>query len=56
VTSPASFGHAGASGCLAWRDPERDLSWALIGTRTADSGWLLRHGSAIGAALLEAAD
>jgi CubicO group peptidase (beta-lactamase class C family) len=51
--SPGSFGHAGWSGCLAWHEPARDLSWALIGTRTADSGWLLRQGSAIGAALLE---
>jgi CubicO group peptidase (beta-lactamase class C family) len=51
--SPGSYGHAGASGCLAWHDPARDLSWVLIGTRTADGGWLLRQGAAIGAALLE---
>ena len=37
-----------------WRDPARGLSWTLIGTRTAESGWLLQQGSAIGAALLEA--
>lgn len=50
--SPGSFGHAGASGCLAWADPTVDVAWALIGTRTAASGWLLRQGSQIGAAVL----
>jgi len=51
--SPTSFGHAGSSGCLAWCDPDRGVSWVLIGTRTADSGWLLRQGSKIAAALLD---
>lgn len=54
--SPASFGHAGASGAFAWYDPAVDLAWALVGTRTAENGWLLRRGAAIGAALLAAAD
>jgi beta-lactamase class C len=53
--SPASFGHAGASGALAWADPSVDLAWALVGTRSADSGWLLRQGAAIGEAMLHAA-
>jgi beta-lactamase class C len=52
--SPESFGHAGAAGCLAWADPARAVAWALIGTRVAQSGWLLRGGAAIGAALLDA--
>ncbi len=50
--SPASFGHAGASGCVAWVDPEHSLSWAILGTTTADNGWLVRSGPAIAAALL----
>ena len=50
--SPASFGHSGASGCVAWHDQERNVSWALIGTRTAENGWLLRRGSEIAAAIL----
>jgi beta-lactamase class C len=52
--SPLSFGHAGASGCLAWADPRADVAWVLLGTRVAQSGWLLRGGAAIGAALLDA--
>ena len=49
---PTSFGHAGQSGCLVWSDPVAALTWAMLGTRTADGGWLLRHGRAIGTALL----
>jgi CubicO group peptidase (beta-lactamase class C family) len=52
TASPGSFGHAGASGSLAWADPAHDLAWVVLGARTADSGWLLRQGAAIGAALL----
>ncbi|KAB8141027.1 beta-lactamase family protein [Chloroflexia bacterium SDU3-3] len=52
AASPASFGHSGASGCVAWHDPERRISWALIGTRTAENGWLLRRGSAVATLLL----
>lgn len=51
--SPNSFGHSGASGCVAWHDPEQALSWALIGTRTADNGWLLRRGSEIAGQILK---
>lgn len=50
--SPTSFGHSGASGCVAWHDPTHNLSWALIGTRTAENGWLLRRGSELAAAIL----
>ncbi len=50
--APVSFGHAGASGCIAWHDPASDLSYAIMGTRTAANGWLLRHAPALGAALL----
>lgn len=50
--SPASFGHAGASGCLAWLDPEADTAWAIAGLRTIDNGWLVQAGPAIGSAIL----
>lgn len=41
---PTSFGHSGASGMLAWSDPIDRISFAILGARAADSGWLLRHG------------
>ena len=52
--SPTSFGHAGGSGCLAWFDPDADLAWAILGSRTAMGGWLIRQGPVIGSALLAA--
>ncbi len=52
---PDSFGHTGASGCLAWLAPSSGVAWAILGARTADNGWLLRRGPAIGAAILESA-
>ncbi len=48
--SPASFGHAGASGCLAWCDQTARLTWAMLGCRTFESWW--QSWSAIGAAIL----
>ena len=50
----ASFGHSGASGCVAWAAPSVDCAWAILGARTADSGWLLRRAPAIGAAIVAA--
>lgn len=52
---PASYGHAGASGCVAWYDPAERIAWAILGTRTADSGWLLRQGAALGGEILRIA-
>jgi CubicO group peptidase (beta-lactamase class C family) len=49
---PDSFGHSGASGALAWAAPAHSVAWAILGTRTADNGWLLRRAPAIGAAIL----
>jgi beta-lactamase class C len=49
---PDSFGHSGASGALAWAAPAHGVAWAILGARTADNGWLLRRGPAIGAAIL----
>lgn len=37
--SPRSFGHAGASGCLAWSDPDAGVTWAMLGTRTFEDWW-----------------
>lgn len=51
--SPASFGHAGASGCLAWADPAADVAWAILGARTLETWWM--DWPAIGSAILTAA-
>ncbi len=37
--SPTSFGHAGASGCLAWCDRAAGVAWAMLGCRTFESWW-----------------
>lgn len=50
--SPASFGHVGGSGCLAWADPTADVAWAILGARTFLNDWPRRHGAEIGAAIL----
>jgi beta-lactamase class C len=50
--SPASFGHVGISGTLAWHDPVANVSWAMVGTRSSHSGWLLRYGPMLGRAVL----
>lgn len=50
---PDSFGHSGASGMLAWYDPQSMFSFALLGARAADSGWLLRHAPEISRRLRE---
>jgi len=39
-----SYGHSGASGMLAWSDPDHLFSVVILGARAADGGWLLRHG------------
>jgi beta-lactamase class C len=52
--APNSFGHSGASGCLAWADPTTATAWAILGARAADNGWLVRRGPAISQLLLAA--
>jgi CubicO group peptidase (beta-lactamase class C family) len=54
AATPASFGHSGQSGALAWFEPATGVAWALLGTRTADGGWLLRRSGTVSAALLAA--
>ena len=48
AASRTSFGHLGSTGCLAWTDPDRGSSWAVVGPQTTDNGWLLRYGPALG--------
>ena len=55
TASPDTFGHAGASGCVTWYDPQANVAWAILGTRTADNGWLVRGAPKIAAAILESA-
>ena len=50
--SAMSFGHSGASGCVAWYDPPTSTAWTILGTRTADSGWLVRRAPEVGTAIL----
>ena len=44
LASPRTFGHTGASGTVAWADPERRLLCVILTTRPAseDGGRLLR--------------
>jgi beta-lactamase class C len=39
LTSPATFGHLGATGTMAWADPRADLVCILLTNRTLASGW-----------------
>ncbi len=39
LTSPATFGHAGATGTMVWADPEVDVACVLLTNRTLVSGW-----------------
>lgn len=54
-TLPDSFGQIGSSGCMAWCDPASGVAWAVLGARTTDSGWLLRHGARIAQTAIAAA-
>lgn len=37
TASASSFGHAGASGCVAWADPELNAAWAILTVPPTDS-------------------
>ena len=39
LASPASFGHSGYSGCLAWADPARGAAYAVLGGTRFHAGW-----------------
>jgi CubicO group peptidase (beta-lactamase class C family) len=51
---PRAFGHAGATGCVTWFDPERDLACALFTNEPLDnSGQFLRRcGNAVAASVI----
>jgi CubicO group peptidase (beta-lactamase class C family) len=48
--APTSFGHAGASGCLAWADPTAGVAWAMLGARFFADWW--EDWPSIGAAMV----
>lgn len=50
---PSSFGQIGSSGCLGWHDPASGVTWAILGARSTDGGWLLRHGGRIAQTALQ---
>ena len=43
LVSPTTFGHTGATGTVAWADPERQLICVLLTNQMVDSGSLLRR-------------
>lgn len=51
--SARTFGHAGASGCVVWHNPEKNIAWAIFGTRTADNAWLVRGATRIAEKILD---
>lgn len=53
-SKPRSVGQIGSSGCLAWYDPDDDVAWAVLGTRSTNSGWILRLGSVFAQTALQA--
>jgi CubicO group peptidase (beta-lactamase class C family) len=50
TAAPASFGHPGSSGCLAWADPDANIAWVMCGLRGFLSWW--QTWATIGAAIL----
>jgi CubicO group peptidase (beta-lactamase class C family) len=53
--SPRTASHFGASGTLAWLDPERGLGLAALANRGTYSGWWREPWAALGAAVTAAA-
>jgi CubicO group peptidase (beta-lactamase class C family) len=53
--SPRSASHFGASGTLAWLDPERGLGLVALANRGSYSGWWREPWAALGAAVTAAA-
>jgi CubicO group peptidase (beta-lactamase class C family) len=50
--SAGSFGHAGASGCVAWVDKAAGVSWAVHGLCSIETGWALDGLPRVGEAVL----
>ena len=54
LVSESTFGHVGATGTVAWADPERDLVCVILTNLMVDDGSLLRRVSnAVAAAVVE---
>lgn len=51
--SAGSFGHVGASGCIAWFDPAAGVGWAMHGTRAFQGWW--KHWPVLGSIVLRTA-
>lgn len=43
LVSPTTFGHTGATGTVAWADPERQLICVVLANQMVDNGSLLRR-------------
>ena len=43
LVSPSTFGHTGATGTVAWADPERELLCVILTNRMVERGRLLRR-------------
>ena len=43
LVSPATFGHTGATGTVAWADPEREFLCVILTNQMVDDGSLLRR-------------
>ncbi len=53
LVSPATFGHVGATGTVAWADPERQLLCVVLTNQMVEEGSLLRRVSnAVSAAVV----
>ena len=50
LVSPATFGHVGATGTVAWADPQRDLFCIVLTNQMVGQGSLLRRVSSVVAA------
>jgi len=48
--SAGSFGHVGASGCIAWFDPVAGVGWAMHGMRAFQGWW--KHWPVLGSIIL----
>jgi hypothetical protein len=51
-SSPESFGHAGAIGCVTWANPSAGVAWSILGTRHMAGWWGDSVLGEIGAAIL----
>jgi CubicO group peptidase (beta-lactamase class C family) len=51
---PASFGHVGSSGCVAWASPAAGVAWAVLTSQAmgAPDHWLFTRAPALGRAVL----